>query len=119
QGALVEPSSVPAVTVSDATGQQLLGLLGTGPVSLRLVVDASIEQRSSTNVLAELPGSAPDAGVVVFGAHLDSVPAGPGANDDGSGAAVVLELAHELALRSPAERPLTLRFAWWGAEELG
>jgi Zn-dependent M28 family amino/carboxypeptidase len=94
-------------------------LLGAGPLTLRLVVDASLEERSGTNVVAELPGARADAGVVIFGAHLDSVPAGPGANDNGSGSAVVLELARELAQRSPSERPLTVRFAWWGAEELG
>jgi aminopeptidase YwaD len=119
QGSLVGPEAIPAVTISAESGQQLLALLGSGPVTARLVVDASVEQRSSTNVVAELPGGRADAGTVIFGAHLDSVPAGPGANDDGSGSAVVLELAHELAERSPSERPLNLRFALWGAEELG
>jgi aminopeptidase YwaD len=47
------------------------------------------------------------------------VPAGPGANDNGSGSAVVLELARELAQRSPLERPLAVRFVLFGAEELG
>jgi aminopeptidase YwaD len=119
QGSLVGQEAIPAVTISAESGQQLLALLGNGPVSVRLVVDASVEQRSGTNVVAELPGSRADAGTVIFGAHLDSVSAGPGANDDGSGSAVVLELAHELAQRSPRERPLNLRFALWGAEELG
>jgi aminopeptidase YwaD len=119
QGSLVGPAGVPAATISGDSGQQLLNLLAGGPVTLRLAVDASTEQRSATNVVAELPGSRPDAGVVIFGAHLDTVPAGPGANDNGSGSAVVLELAHELAQRSQAERPLTVRFAFFGAEELG
>lgn len=119
QGSLLGPEAVPAATISDESGQQLLGLLSGGPVTAQLVVDASMEQRSGTNVVAELPGSRTDAGTVIFGAHLDSVPAGPGANDDGSGSAVVLELAHELAARSPGDRPLNLRFALWGAEELG
>ena len=119
QGSLLRPEAVPAATISDESGQQLLDLLARGPLTVRLVVDASTEDRSGTNVVAELPGSRPDAGTVVFGAHLDSVPAGPGANDDGSGSAVVLELARELAERSPSQRPLNLRFALWGAEELG
>src|SRR5207302_2032794 len=89
-------------------GQVEAPLLAGGPVTLRLAVDASTEQRSATNVVAELPGSRADAGVVIFGAHLDTVPAGPGANDNGSGSAVVLELARELAQRGPAERPLTV-----------
>ena len=54
--------------------------------------------------------------VVMAGAHLDSVPAGPGINDNGSGLAVLLELAQQLGNHKPQN---TLRFAWWGAEELG
>ena len=50
------------------------------------------------------------------GAHLDSVPAGPGINDNGSGSAALLELAEQLAKLKPEN---TLRFAWWGAEESG
>jgi aminopeptidase YwaD len=119
QGSLVAPEAVPAATISGDSGQQLLDLLAAGPVTLRLAVDAATEQRSATNVVAELPASRPDAGVVVFGAHLDTVPAGPGANDNGSGSAVVLELAHQLAQRNPAERTVTVRFALFGAEELG
>jgi aminopeptidase YwaD len=119
QGSLVEPSSVPAVTVSGEDGEQLLSLLAAGQLIADLTVEAKTEHRSGTNVIAELPGSRPGAGTVIFTAHLDSVAAGPGANDNGSGSGVVLELAHELAQRSAGERPLTLRFALFGAEELG
>ena len=68
-----------------------------------------------TNVLAELAGRNDD-NVVMAGAHLDSVPAGPGINDNGSGSAALLELAEQLAKFKPEN---TLRFAWWGAEESG
>jgi Zn-dependent M28 family amino/carboxypeptidase len=65
------------------------------------------------NVLAELPGG--DAGnVVMIGAHLDSVRAGPGINDNGSGSAAILEVAEQMAKAKPHN---TVRFAWWGAEE--
>ena len=119
QGSLVGPGSLPAVTIAGDSGQQLLGQLAAGPVGVHLRVDASIEQRSGTNVIAELPASRPDAQTVVIGGHLDSVPAGPGANDNGSGSAVVLELAHGLAQRDPSQRPYSLRFVLFGAEELG
>jgi aminopeptidase YwaD len=119
QGVLADAEPVPAATISGDSGQQLLGMLAGGPVSVNFRVDGQTEQLSATNVIAELPGSRADAGTVIFTAHLDSVPAGPGANDNGSGSAVVLELAHELAQRSPAERPMTVRFALFGAEELG
>ena len=120
QGSLLEAGARPG---GDDFGRQwpaVVGLLAGGPVSVQLLRSTrQTEQRSGTNVVAELPGSRADAGTVIFTAHLDSVPAGPGANDNGSGSAVVLELAHELAQRSPAERPMTVRFALFGAEELG
>ena len=67
------------------------------------------------NVLAELPGSN-DGNVVMAGAHLDSVQAGPGVQDNGSGSAAILETAVQMAKVKPRN---TLRFAWWGAEESG
>ena len=50
------------------------------------------------------------------GAHLDSVTAGPGINDNGSGSAALLETALMMANVKPQN---TLRFAWWAAEEQG
>ncbi|MBF6045072.1 M20/M25/M40 family metallo-hydrolase [Streptomyces sp. NRRL B-1677] len=69
------------------------------------------------NLIADWPGG--DADHVVFaGAHLDSVSAGPGINDNGSGSAGVLETA--LAVAREGYKPAKhLRFGWWGAEELG
>lgn len=69
------------------------------------------------NLIADWPGG--DANqVLMAGAHLDSVGSGPGINDNGSGSAGVLEtaLAVSRAQLQPAKH---LRFAWWGAEELG
>ena len=50
------------------------------------------------------------------GGHLDSVDAGPGLNDNGSGVAALLVLADRFAER-PSER--TVRLGFWAAEELG
>ncbi|GAA3805736.1 hypothetical protein GCM10022226_27300 [Sphaerisporangium flaviroseum] len=69
------------------------------------------------NVIADWPGGDPND-ILMVGAHLDSVAAGPGINDNGSGSASILETAltvSRLGL-APAKH---LRFAWWGAEELG
>ena len=52
------------------------------------------------------------------GAHLDSVVEGPGINDNGSGSAMILEMAIEMADLG-IEPVNTVRFAWWGAEEFG
>ncbi|MFD9212444.1 M28 family metallopeptidase [Streptomyces sp. NPDC059544] len=69
------------------------------------------------NLIADWPGGDPNQ-VLMAGAHLDSVSSGPGVNDNGSGSAGVLEtaLAVSRAQLQPAKH---LRFAWWGAEELG
>ena len=67
------------------------------------------------NVIAELPG-VNDDNVVMAGAHLDSVQAGPGINDNGSGSAALLDIAEQLGGHVPQN---TVRFAWWGAEEAG
>ena len=56
--------------------------------------------------------------MVLLGAHLDSVPAGPGINDDGSGTSFQLELAEQLA--KPGTPPRNkIRFLWFGGEEDG
>ncbi|WP_217371080.1 M20/M25/M40 family metallo-hydrolase [Nonomuraea antri] len=69
------------------------------------------------NVVADWPYGDP-AQVVMAGAHLDGVTAGPGINDNASGSAAVLETALTVA-RSGLRPQKRLRFGWWGAEELG
>lgn len=73
-------------------------------------------ERQSRNLVAETVGAGP-APVIMLGAHLDSVIAGPGINDNGSGIATLLVLAERLAAFAPP--PATIRFAFWGAEEAG
>ena len=75
------------------------------------------DDRKTSNVIAETPGG--NAGeVVLVGSHLDSVPEGPGINDNGTGSAFNLELALQMAKLgiTPTNK---VRFAWWGAEEEG
>ncbi|WP_026421612.1 M20/M25/M40 family metallo-hydrolase [Actinokineospora inagensis] len=71
----------------------------------------------SNNLIADWPGG--DASqVIMFGAHLDSVSAGPGINDNGSGSATILEVALQLAAKNPTVAK-HVRFAWWTDEEQG
>lgn len=70
--------------------------------------------RSVRNVLAELPGLRMPEAIVLVGAHYDTVPGSPGANDNGSGVAALLELARLLA-GQPLAR--TLRFVAFVNEE--
>ncbi|MFJ8253577.1 M28 family metallopeptidase [Streptomyces sp. NPDC094466] len=69
------------------------------------------------NLIADWPGGDPNK-VLMAGAHLDSVSSGAGINDNGSGSAGVLETALAVS-RAQYQPDKHLRFAWWGAEELG
>ncbi|MGI5402213.1 M28 family metallopeptidase [Streptomyces sp. CA-135486] len=82
----------------------------------------SIQQFTSSgatgyNLIADWPGG--DANqILMAGSHLDSVGAGAGINDNGSGSAAVLETALAVS-RAQFKPDKHLRFGWWGAEELG
>lgn len=73
--------------------------------------------RTGYNLIADWPGG-DTSRVVMAGSHLDSVSSGAGINDNGSGSAAVLEAALAVA-RAQYKPTKHLRFAWWGAEELG
>jgi Zn-dependent M28 family amino/carboxypeptidase len=71
----------------------------------------------TNNLIAETKTRRTDRTVIV-GAHLDSVPEGPGINDDGSGSATDLEVALQMAKLNikPVNR---VRFIWFSGEEQG
>lgn len=103
---------IPAVSITKSDGIILRGQ--TGPATVKL--DAETRNITARNIIAQTKtGSTTD--VVMAGAHLDSVQAGPGINDNGSGVAAVLETAVQLG-NSPHVRN-AVRFGFWGAEELG
>ncbi|KAJ1650715.1 hypothetical protein IWQ61_008552 [Dispira simplex] len=106
--------TIPVLAVSYSVGQ----LLTSAPnVRINLNIAAQTTVESTFNVLCEWKGGDPDD-TVVAGAHLDSVAAGPGINDNGSGSATLLEIV--LTLRQQGFQPgHRLLFAWWGAEEDG
>lgn len=130
-GTLGNPGyDIPVVGTSFAVGQDLIDPAGT---EVRLFADTTSEIRETYNVFAETRGGDKD-NVVMAGSHLDSVVAGPGNNDNGSGSASILETAVKLAKFDAKDKKkgkkakgnggkgrLTnqVRFAWWGAEELG
>lgn len=99
--------------VSRRDGESLAAREGR-PVTLTLLTRSEV--RTSRNVLAQTVTGRTDE-VVLSGAHLDSVPNGPGINDNGSGSAAQLELALRLGSVPPVTN--AVRFAWWGAEEAG
>ncbi len=112
-GSLVSTSAIPAVSVSQEDGAAIRRAIRAGGATARVTVNASTEQSTGANVVATRPGGPQ---TLVIGGHIDSVAAGPGANDNGSGTAVVLELARVLASRPT---PYTLKFIGFDAEEIG
>ena len=85
------------------------------PGSTAFVEVLEPEIREDFNVIAEKTGTNDD-NVVMAGAHLDSVEAGPGINDNGSGSSALLDLALKV---SKVDNQNTMRFAWWAGEEQG
>ena len=101
---------IPVVLVSDAA-------LGRAPDGKRaeVEVEASTPRQVSVNVIADTPGGRGDR-VVMAGGHLDSVPGGPGINDNGSAVAALIEAAEAIGPDPPGA---PVRLVFWGAEEVG
>jgi Zn-dependent M28 family amino/carboxypeptidase len=112
-GSLIGVSSIPVISISQSDGQELQRAIRAGGATVRVTVDASVQNGTAANVVATRPGGSQ---TIVIGGHFDSVEAGPGANDNGSGTAVTLELARVLAQR---QTPFTLKFVAFDAEEIG
>lgn len=101
--------------VSQADGETLLSAAAEGAVTLSLEIDSQIENRTTFNVIAETKGGDHN-NVVSLGGHTDSVEAGPGINDDGSGVISNLVVAKALTRFSVKN---AVRFCFWTAEEFG
>lgn len=104
--------NIPVTGIELAVGQKLAAIPG-----LVLSISTSTLRGTATtsNVIAESKGGDAD-NVVMVGAHLDSVDAGGGIQDNGTGSAAVLEVAKQMANVKTTNK---LRFALWGAEESG
>jgi len=110
------PRPIPVFGVSFEDGRRLAAAAGA---TVRVMLRSTIRRGHPRTVLATLPGRDPDRYYLIC-AHGDSDSGGPGADDNGSGEAVVLELARVLTglVRSgklPAPRA-GVRFAIWGSE---
>lgn len=70
--------------------------------------------RTYRNLVVEVRGRSDPGTIVLIGAHYDTAPGTPGADDNASGSAVLLELAAALKDAAPAK---TLRFVWFVNEE--
>ncbi|MEW2137666.1 M28 family metallopeptidase [Streptomyces sp. NPDC005409] len=118
-GTIGDPAAgkVPTGGVTQAEGEKLAAEAAAGPVEVTLDIRELRENRKTYNVIAETRGGDED-NTVFLGAHLDSVAAGPGINDNGSGSAGILQVAQRLA-SSQSKIKNKVKFAWWSAEEFG
>ena len=107
---------IPAVGITRNQGLALVEALNTGEDIAAQVTRYYFDVTASRNVIAELNNDIDGDQVLIIGAHFDTTPYSPGANDNGSGVAVVSVLAQELA---DDEMPFDLRFILFGAEETG
>jgi aminopeptidase YwaD len=113
-GTLTGPAPIPAIGISREDGIALRSQMAWGPLQARLVVDGGTVQQTASNVSATKAGTGD--GIVVIGGHIDSVSAGPGANDNGSGVSVVTELGRAIQGQT---YPFEIRLVAFGAEEIG
>ena len=120
EGTLGTPQSTPAIGISFADGQTLYNETQASPVTARVVTSTENDpNRTTQNIIADSPKGKIKGQTIVVGAHLDSVTAGPGINDNGSGSSTILEIAEQLAkLKYTKKLQRQVRFAFWGAEEL-
>ncbi|MGA3564129.1 M28 family peptidase [Melissospora conviva] len=117
-GSAANPVAIPVLGVAQAQKQRLRALLAAGRLTLTVSTEAH-RNLTSYNVIAETSKNKKLAGknpVVMVTAHYDTVIGAQGANDDGSGTVLCLELARVLR-EVPTDA--TFRFALWGSEEQG
>ena len=110
---------IPAAALSNPDADNLERMLERSKsVRMRiLLTPRQIGIGKSGNVIAEVPGRDPKAGLVLVGGHLDSWDLGTGAVDDGAGVAITAAAAKRVM---DAGRPRrTIRLVWFGAEEAG
>ena len=104
---------IPALAI---TGPDAFDLIEKGAKKVRFTVTNRSYSAESQNVCATIPGTASPDRVIVIGAHYDSVPFGCGASDNAGGSATIMELFRHFAQNPPKK---TIRFVWFGAEEVG
>lgn len=117
----VEP--IPAAALSIPDSENLERMIARASrkgqaVRMKLVLTPrQIGTTQSGNVIAEVPGSDPQAGLILIGGHLDSWDLGTGAIDDGAGVAITAAAAKLIMDAGQPRR--TIRVVWFGAEEVG
>ena len=110
----------PSVVITNEHYNRIARLLEKNlPVTLEFDIGAKFtEPADSFNLVAEIPGSNPNAGFVMLGGHFDSWTGGTGATDNAAGAAVAME-AMRILKTLDLKMARTVRLGLWTAEEQG
>jgi hypothetical protein len=112
--------ALPEAQIGRDDAQTIRRLLDRGVVRIALDLRNRITPGPVTvhNVLAEIRGRGQPDEWIIVGAHLDSWDFATGAQDNATGAAMVLEAARAIAASGNPPRR-SIRFALWGGEEQG
>ena len=110
---------IPAGALSLPDAEQLQRMLKRGkPVTMKLLLTPrNLGMREGGNVVADVPGTDKNAGMVLVGGHLDSWDLGTGAFDNAAGVAITAAAAKRIMDGGRPRR--TIRVVWFGAEEVG
>jgi hypothetical protein len=114
-----QTSPLPIAQIGMEDGKLITRLMEQGAVTIEFQYENKVSGPTQVNnVIAEIAGRERPDEWVIIGAHLDSWDYGTGAQDNGSGCAMVMEAARAIAaLGQPPRR--SIRFALWGGEEQG
>ena len=93
-----------------------IDMVRKGACKARLVLKGHTEEWTSHNVIATVLGTEKPEEIVSFGAHYDSVDFSKGVYDNGAGSVINMEVLRYFA-ENPPKR--TLKFVWYGSEEIG
>ena len=104
---------IPGLTMR---ARDAMEMVAAGATKVRLTLVQEEGERDSHNIIARLPGTEYPDEEICFVAHYDSTPYSNGVYDNGSGAAIILELLRHF-VENPPRR--SLRFVWFGSEERG
>ncbi|SKB31731.1 M28 family peptidase [Sphingopyxis flava] len=111
---------IPAGAISNPDADQLVRQRNraAGPIKLKLILTPkTIGERTSGNVIAEVPGRESAASPVIIACHLDSWDLATGAIDDAAGCGIIAAAAKHVMTAGQPRR--TIRLLWAGAEEVG
>lgn len=114
----VTPIPAAALSNPDADNVERIATASKAAIQMSLTLTPRFTgPQQSGNVIAELPGTDPKAGIVLVACHLDSWDLGTGAIDDAAGCGIVTDAALSAYAKGKTRR--TIRVLWAGAEEVG